>query len=604
MKHKDQIYSERLALLRGELERRGVDGFIIPRADQYMGEEVPACSGRLAWLTGFTGSAGAAVVLPERAVVLTDGRYSIQVRQQVDEQAFSVGDITKLAVADWLSANVKTGAVVGFDPFLHTPAQIEALQEGLASAGVELRPLVDNPVDAIWENRPHPPMEGVQAWPERYAGRSAAEKLGLVARSVSEKGAIAAVITLPDSIAWLLNARSQDVEHTPVALSYAILRADPARLDWFIDPERLEDDLLLKLGHDVRVIGPHALEHEIGVLAREAKDAGRPVLLDFKRSPEWFRMKLKASGAAVYDAPDPCIEPKAIKTLAEQEAMTQCHLRDGLALVRFLYWLDETGHQAASLTEVTVAGKLEEFRCRDPLYRGPSFPTISGYGPHGAIVHYRATEQSNIRLKPPGLLLLDSGGQYEDGTTDVTRTIPIGDPGIAAREHFTLVLKAHIAVAMAVFPEGTPGAQIDALARRPLWEHDLDYAHGTGHGVGCYLSVHEESASLSPRGSVKIRAGHILSNEPGFYLEDEYGIRIENLVLAEKTGSVSSTGVAMLRFRTLTTVPIDHRLILLPLLNIEERKWLNAYHHDVWQSYRERLDYPEAEWLRTMTSPL
>lgn len=595
--------SDRLAALRSELERAGVDGFIVPRADEYQGEYVPPCASRLEWLSGFSGSAGVALVLADRAAVLSDGRYTLQLRAQVDPALYETGDSTKTGAGDWLALNAGRGAVIGYDPWLHTPFQIRALEDKLKAAGMTLRALERNPLDAVWSDRPAPPMEAVSVYPERLAGRSGQDKRREIAEGLRKQGAFAAILTLPDSIAWLLNIRGGDVEHIPVALSYAVIRAQNGAVEWFIAPEKIPEAVHRHVGPEVQVTGPHAVAHEIGALAGQAAKAGQPVLLDGRRSPVWFRAALEKGGAQVLDATDPCIAPKACKTPAEQAAMTESHRRDGLALTRFLAWLDREA-PGGGQSELSIGERLEQFRREDPSWRDSSFDTICGFGPNGAIVHYRADENSSLPVRAPGLLLVDSGAQYEDGTTDVTRTVAIGEPGAAMKKHFTLVLKGHISVASARFPEGTTGAQIDALARKALWDEGLDYAHGTGHGVGCYLSVHEEAASISPRGQEPLKAGMVLSNEPGYYEEGAYGIRIENLVLVEDTGVKNHTGAAMLAFRTLTLAPVDLRLVDPAMLSEAEKEWLNAYHAAVRAAHEAALPPGDRDWLARATEGL
>jgi Xaa-Pro aminopeptidase len=604
MKKSSEIYRQRLETLRAELKREGLDGFIVPRADSHQGEEVPACAERLAWLTGFTGSAGIAVVLKGRAVVLTDGRYSIQVKKETDHTLFSRGDITKKDAGEWIAEYSSEGAEIGFDPWLHTPEQIESLREKLVPKGIILRDAEINPVDEIWQNRPPPPVGTVELYPLRYAGISSSEKIRCVAEKTRDSGACAAIITMPDSIAWMLNIRGSDLRYTPVALSFAIVHAESRRVDWFITPDRVPQEVHKALGKNVCITGPHSLWHEVTKLAGLAVEKQKPVMLDFKNSSIWFKNVLESGGASVISGRDPCILYKAVKNEAEQEAMACSHRRDGLALTRFLAWLEGEDKATGTLTEISVAEKLEEFRRQDSLYRGPSFATISAFGVNGAVVHYRASNEGAAKIKEGGLLLLDSGGQYEDGTTDVTRTVAIGKPSDDMRRHFTLVLKSHIALADAEFPEGTIGTQIDMLARRPLWQFDMDYAHGTGHGVGCFLAVHEGPAGLSPKCTEKLMPGMILSNEPGFYLEGYYGIRIENLVLAERTGRLNHLGVEMLRFRTLTLVPLDRNLINADMLNEREKHWLNSYHNQVRQTYRDVISKDEATWLKQATAPL
>ncbi len=596
------VMKVRLNALRTELARQGLDGFIIPRTDEYQGEFLPPGAERVAWLTGFTGSAGVAVVLKDRAVVMTDGRYQIQVRRQVDGALFETGDSTKIPAADWLAEHAAEGSVIGYDPRLHTVEQLRVLEMKCRNAGLVLKACAVNPVDAIWTDRPAPPESAVAIFPEVYAGRSAHDKRQDLAAALTKKKAHAYVFTLPDSIAWLLNIRGGDVPHTPVALSYAVLHEADGGVDWFINPERVPAAVKRHLGNAVRVVAPEGLEKTLTDVARAARDAGRPVLLDYKRAPVRFRLLLEQAGAEVRDEKDICIQPRACKNAAEIAAMENAHIRDGAAMARFLFWLEQEAPKG-TLTEMDVGAQLETFRAADPKYRTSSFESIVGFGANGAIVHYRAVPETNAKIVPPGLLLVDSGGQYEDGTTDITRTVAVGAPDAEMRDRFTRVLRGHIALARAKFPDGATGAQLDTLARFPLWEKGLDYAHGTGHGVGCYLSVHEEAASISPRGHEPVRAGMIISNEPGYYKEGGYGIRIESLVLAEEAGKTES-GVSMLSFRTLTFAPIERRMIMAELLTADEKDWLNAYHASVFQRVSPLVSKEVAAWLKQATAPV
>lgn len=577
--------AEKLSALRAILKSENVEGFIIPRADEYQGEYVPASSDRLRWFTNFTGSAGMAIVLKNNAVVMSDGRYTIQLKQQVDTELFELADSTKVTAAVWLSANAPEG-IIGYDPRLHTPREIKNWME----KGVLLKPLSSNPVDAIWKDRPEAPSAKVESFPMVYAGVSAQDKLDQVAQKVREKKCDAAIIALPDSIAWLLNIRSTDIPHNPVALSYAILGSD-GTLDWFIDEARVPDEVKSSFGNRVSILAPEELQDALAGLKGK-------ILVDERRTSVWFFEQLKKGAAEYIDDKDPCIALKARKNRAEQNAMRTAHVRDGVAVTKFLKWIS-TAALRENLTELDAEAKLEEFRREAPEYRDSSFDTIAGFGPNGAIVHYRATPETNATIETWNLLLLDSGAQYKDGTTDITRTIAIGQPSQKMREHYTLVLKGHIAVASARFPQGTTGAQIDALARAPLWQHNLDYAHGTGHGVGCYLSVHEESSSISPRGMDAVEEGMILSNEPGYYKEGEYGIRTENLLLVKEAGMCEATGKTMLAFETITYAPFDKNLIVMEMLSKDEEFWLSTYHKNVVSILSPHLDVETQEWLKT-----
>ncbi len=583
--------SEKLAALRSQLQKHGVDGMIVPRTDEYQNEFVPECFERLAWLTGFTGSAGYAIVLANIAAVLSDGRYTIQLKQQVDGKLFETGDSTKVTIADYLGHDAKAGDIIGYDPKLHTPKQIANISDKLKAKNITLRALTRNPIDEIWADRPAEPLDAVELFPEQYAGKSSAQKRLAIAQFIKDQGAKAVIITLPDSIAWLLNIRGADVAHNPVALSYAVLH-DDARLDWFIAGKKTSPEILRGVGNTVQVFEPDQLPNKIAALANDDK---RAVMLDTQRSSKYFLDLLKSNGIAVREDKDPCIIPKAVKTVAEQEAMVSAHVRDGAAVTKFLYWLSS---HAQGETEITIADKLESFRQNDPMYRDSSFETICGWAGNGAIVHYRADQKTAATVKGSGILLIDSGGQYADGTTDITRTVAVGAPNAEMKDRFTRVLKGHIALAQARFPAGTSGAQLDTLARQALWQAGLDYAHGTGHGVGCYLSVHEEAASISPRGADPLLPGMIVSNEPGYYKEGEYGIRIENLILCLASGDKTDDGREILYFETLTLAPIDLTLVDTRMLTDIEREWLNAYHRRVKDILSPMLSADEKAWLR------
>lgn len=563
-------YADRLHRLRQEMARQGVQGFLVPRGDEYGGENVPACAERLRWISGFTGSAGTAIILDDGAVVMSDGRYTIQLKQQVNGELFSVANSVEVSVAAWL-AEQAPGKTIGFDPRLHTAADIQKLED----RNIGLKPLYLNPLDAVWDDRPAPPAAKVAIFPAELAGMAANDKIEAVAVQLREENAGAVVITLPDSIAWLLNIRGGDVAHTPVPLSNAIIRADGS-VQLFIDAVKLDEDVRTHLGNRVHVAPPEMLESELIALAK----TGKTVWIDEARGSYWFKMILIGAGARIANKKDPCIAPKARKNMAEQRAMKQAHIRDGAAMVTFLCWLEREA-PGGKQSELSVEKKLTEIRARAPEYKETSFDTIAGFGANGAIVHYRASIETNKTITAPGMLLIDSGAQYVDGTTDITRTVTVGMPTEEQKFHYTLVLKAHIAVSRARFPAGTTGMQIDALARAPLWQENLDYAHGTGHGVGCYLSVHEEAASISTRGKDALEPGMILSNEPGYYREDYYGIRTENLVLVVEAGPCADTGKTLLAFETITLCPYDCRLIEPKMLDEGEKEWLRGYHDKV-----------------------
>ena len=578
-------HTQKLHKLRKAFAKEGVDGFLVPRADEYQGEYVPECAERLAWLTGFTGSAGLAIILTDKAMVMSDGRYTTQLANQVDKGLYELVNSFDVKSEDWLKDNTGKNTVIGYDPKLHTPEQVKAKEK----AGIILKAVTTNPVDAVWKNRPKPPQEKVELFPETYAGATAHDKIQDVQKELKYKKADAVVLTMPDSIAWLFNIRGHDVPHIPVALSYAIIPAT-GKAQWFIDENKITDAVRQNLQDIVEIKSQRDLPK---VLEEHGKNA-KTIMLDPKRSSIWFKNLLENAGANIVEADDPCVLPRACKNASEQAAMRASHIRDGVAIVKFLKWLEEEAPKE-KLTELSVEAKLESFRAEASEFREPSFSTIAGYGEHGAIVHYRANKQTNSTIKLDNLLLLDSGGQYEDGTTDITRTMAIGTPTQEMKERFTLVLKGHIALASAHFKKGTQGKDLDALARKPLKDNGLDYAHGTGHGVGCYLSVHEEAVSINDRSDKAVQAGMILSNEPGYYKDGEYGIRIENLLLAQEAQDGS------LYFDTITLAPIDKNLIVTDMLGDKEKEWLNDYHERVFKTLSPLLDKPTADWLKQAT---
>ncbi|HEX3862458.1 MAG TPA: aminopeptidase P family protein [Stellaceae bacterium] len=586
---------ERVALLRAELKTQGINGFIVPRADEHQGEYVPTCGQRLAWLTGFSGSAGMAIVLTDRAAVFVDGRYTLQAAVQVDTALFEIRHLIDEPAADWLSEVLGQGAVIGYDPWLHTPHEVERLKTGAARAGATLR-AVANPIDRVWPARPPAPLAPVVPHPDRFAGESAEAKRLRLGHAIAAQGASAAVLTMPESIAWLLNIRGGDVPHTPLPLSFAVLRADGSVM-LFIDPRKLSPDLENHLGNGVAIEPP---EHLAPALAALAATGGR-VQVDPATAASWVFDRLDEAGAKILRAADPCALPKACKNAVELDGTRAAHHRDGAAVTRFLAWLAREAPKG-NLHEIAASDRLEAFRREGEYFRDLSFPTISGAGSNGAIVHYRATPESEKRLEPGTLYLLDSGAQYRDGTTDITRTIAIGEPSAEMRDRFTRVLKGHIALATARFPKGTTGSQLDSYARRALWQKGLDYDHGTGHGVGSYLSVHEGPQRISKAPNTQpLLPGMIVSNEPGYYKTGAYGIRIENLVVVQPWAEGERD---MLCFETLTLAPIDRTLIARDLLEDGEIAWLDDYHARVREVIAPLVDAETAAWLATVTAPL
>ncbi|MBN8189337.1 aminopeptidase P family protein [Salipiger thiooxidans] len=575
----------RLKALRGELAREGLDGFIVPRADAYQGEYVAPHDDRLAWLTGFTGSAGYCVALRDVAGVFVDGRYRVQVKAQVASDYTPV-DWPETGLAEWIAAKLPGGGAVGIDPWLFSVDQARGLEERLG--GIELR-RCENLVDRIWEDQPAPPMGAVFAQPVELAGEAHGDKIARLARTL---GADTCILTLPDSIAWLLNIRGSDIPRNPVPHGFALLHAD-ASVTLFMDARKLEG-LGDHLGAAVTLRDPSEFPEALAALRGTVR-------LDPASCPVAVRETLVA--CEVTEAQDPCLIPKARKNAAELEGTRAAHLRDGAAMVRFLAWLDRQA--PGSLTEIDVVTKLESCRAATNALRDISFETIAGAGPNGAIVHYRVTDGTNRPVREGELLLVDSGGQYVDGTTDITRTIAVGDVGGEECANFTRVLKGMIALSRLRFPAGLAGRDIDVLARAALWEAGLDYGHGTGHGVGAYLSVHEGPARIARTGTVPFEPGMILSNEPGFYREGAYGIRIENLIAVEEAPPLAGQVVPrMLRFETLTWVPIDRRLIVTALLTAAERDWLDAYHAEVLERIAPLVEGEDATWLAAACAPL
>lgn len=590
-------YEARLAALRDQLKRDRLDGFVVPLTDEHMSEYVGAYAQRLGWLTGFQGSAGTAVVLPEEAAIFIDGRYTLQVREQVDPAHWAYVSVPETSVADWLGAHAPGGARIGYDPWLHTRAWVEAASAALAERGAELVAVDTNPVDAVWPDQPAPSAARLIVHPDSHAGRSAADKRTDIAQWLAGRGADAVVLSALDSIAWAFNIRGQDVERTPVALAYALIHRD-GTADLFVAPEKVGDDVVRHLGNAVRLHDRAAFADALGGFA------GKRVAVDPERAVAAIFARLEQGGARTLALRDPAVLPKAIKNPVEIAGHQAAQARDGAAIVSFLHWLSIEAPRGG-LTEMSAAERLRGFREATGCLRDLSFDTISAAGPNAAIPHYRVTADSDRPIVMDGIYLVDSGGQYQDGTTDITRTVIIGTPTAEMRDRFTRVLKGHIAIATALFPRGTRGQQIDAFARRPLWEVGLDYAHGTGHGVGSYLSVHEGPQRIATfgGGDEPLAAGMILSNEPGYYKAGDYGIRIENLVLVVPR-SVAGAEREMLGFETLTFAPIDRALIDADMLTAAERDWLNAYHADVLARIGPLVEGETRAWLTAACAPV
>jgi len=587
----------KLHALRDQLSHSKVDGFLIPRADEHMGEYVPPYAERLAWLTGFTGSAGTCAVLKDTAIVFTDGRYTRQVRDEVDANLYQFRHSVERPLKDWIAEHLH-GRALAYDPWLHTPAEVTSLTAACAKSGGKLVPLDDNLIDAIWPDQPPPPLGRVFAHGLEYTGQASLDKRNEIGQALEHEKINAVVLTAPDSIDWLLNIRGNDVPNAPLALAFAILHTGGA-LDLFIDERKLDDEVRAHLGNDVSVYATKALGPALDKLGHDHLN----VAFDGSSGASWINRRLSASGATVIPRTDPCQLPKAIRNTVELAGVRAAHLRDGVALVNFLAWLDREG-PGGGVSEISAADVLDDMRKRDPLYLGPSFPTISGAGGNGAIVHYRVSPATNRTLENGSLYLVDSGGQYRDGTTDVTRTIAIGAPSDEMRDRFTRVLKGHIAIATARFPKGVTGSQLDPLARRALWEVGLDYDHGTGHGVGSYLNVHEGPQRISKgHSTVALMPGMVISNEPGYYKEEAYGIRIENLTVVETVQAPAGSEKELFGFSTLTLAPIDLNLVDTALLNPRERAWLDTYHARVRDKLSPLLDTNAANWLAYATRP-
>jgi len=594
-------YADRLKALREQLKADQLDGFVVPLTDEHMSEYVGSYAQRLAWLTGFEGSAGSAVVLPQEAAIFVDGRYTLQVRSQVDGKDWSYQSVPETSVADWLKDHAPQGARIGYDPWLHSRDWVRKATEALAARGAELVAVEQNPIDKVWPDRPEASKAHLAVQPEKYTGRSSADKRQEIADWLTAQGADAAVLSALDSIAWAFNVRGQDVSRTPVALAFALVRSD-GTADLFVNPEKISPEVRQHLGNGVRLHDRNAFEAAL----RELK--GQTVAVDPERAVAAIFEALDKAGAKIIPVRDPTILPKAIKNAVEIAGQKSAQYRDGAAIARFLRWV-ETEAPKGNVDELKASDRLEALRREDPELRDLSFDSISGAGPNGAIVHYRSSEKTNRKLEMNSIYLIDSGGQYLDGTTDITRTVVVGEPTDEMRDRFTRVLKGHIAVATAVFPKGTRGTQLDSFARRPLWEAGLDYAHGTGHGVGSFLSVHEGPQRISPAGSAQaggdepLRAGMILSNEPGYYKTGEYGIRIENLVLVVDK-PIEGAEKETLGFETLTFAPIERRLVDVSMLSDAELEWLNNYHADVLEKIGARLEGEDKTWLERQCAPL
>ena len=580
----------RLARLRAEMATEAIDGFIVPRADAFQGEYVADHDARLAWLTGFTGSAGFAAITCEHAGVFVDGRYRVQVRAQIDANAYSPVSWPETKLGSWLAERLSAGMKVGFDPWLHTAREIEELEAALGPKGIDVV-AVRNLVDAIWEDQPSAPSGKAIDHPVEFAGESSDDKRKRLALELAEAGHKASIITLPDSICWLLNIRGSDIPRVPIVHAFAILH-DNGHVGLFSNPQKFDG-----LAQD-----PAIKIHDFADFENQLKRLDGPVRVDKASAPYAVSLALRAAGIEIAYADDPCQLPKACKNNVELEGARNAHLRDAIAMIKFLHWVD-THAPKGQVTEISAAQQLEEFRRENNQLLDISFETIAGTGPNAALPHYRVSNASNRIVKPGELLLVDSGGQYRDGTTDITRTMATGDAGLEEMEAFTRVLQGMIAISRVRFPRGLAGRDLDVLARYPLWLAGQDYDHGTGHGVGSYLSVHEGPQRLSRISTIPLKEGMILSNEPGYYREGAFGIRIENLIVVRKAVQTGD-GRDHLDFETITFVPIDKRLIIKDMLSADEIDWINAYHEDCFDKLNAHVAGEVLEWLRHATAPL
>ncbi len=590
--------AERVASLRSELKKRNMNGYILPRSDEHLNEYVPDHDERLLWLTGFSGSAGLAIIMEDSAALFVDGRYTLQVRSEIDPELITPVAIAETSPTDWLEKNLKRGMRIGLDPRYHSVTSYERYNELISRLGATLVSVRANPVDAIWPDQPERPSNPVIGHPKKYAGQDPADKIKEIQTILRDQGVDAFVATAPESVCWLFNLRGSDVGHNPIMLANAIIHAR-AKPELFLDANRMNAKAADHVSGNARLMPPENFENQLKVLGSRFKK----VLIDPNRTNSAIYQILRAARAEIIRGDDPCALPKARKNPAEIAGARSAHIRDGAAIARFLHWLDSAMPEE-NLDEITAAKKLEEFRSDTGALKDISFETISGAGPNGAIVHYRVSEQSNRSLNPSELYLVDSGGQYQDGTTDITRTIALGEPSGPMRRHYSLVLKAHIGLATAHFPSGTRGVDLDPLARAPLWRSGLDFNHGTGHGVGSFLSVHEGPQGISRRAMVPLEPGMIISNEPGYYREGSYGIRLENLILVTQPEDISGGEQPMMKFETLTLAPFDKRLIEPELLTKTELKWLNSYHRQVWKTIGPELSGTEKSWLKEATRPI
>lgn len=592
-------YADRLKGLRAQLSSQGLNGFVVPMSDANLSEYIPDRARRIEWLSGFAGSAGVIVVLADKAAIFVDGRYTIQVTQQVDGTLFEFHHLIEEPHLDWAVEHLPEGGTLGYDPSLHTAPWVDKATAALEKAKCSLVSVPDNPIDALWHDQPDPPLAPIVPHDEAYSGQSSLEKRKVIGEGLAKDGLDAAVIAAPDSIAWLLNVRGGDTPNTPIPLSFAILKSD-GMVDWFVAPEKLTAELPAHLGNQIATEMPSALGAALDRLGAD----GKRVSIDPGEVNAWVVQRLKTAGAQVVRATDPCTLPKARKNPVELDGTRAAHLRDGAVMTRFLAWLDEVG-PTGTITEMDAANHLHDLRAAAPMCKDDSFEAISAWGPNAAIAHYRVSEETSLTLQAGTVYLVDSGGQYLDGTTDITRTVGLGDVDNAVKQAFTLVLKGHIAIATARFPTGTAGPQIDVLARQALWQHGMDYDHGTGHGVGSYLGVHEGPARITKApNTVPMEPGMILSNEPGYYKADAFGIRTENLIIVSDCADLPDADKPFLCFETVTLAPIDRSMVLVDLLTEDERSWFDAYHARVRAEIGPLVEGEVLAWLIDATEPL
>jgi Xaa-Pro aminopeptidase len=598
MTQEHKTTATKLQLLREQLRKNRLDAWLLPRQDEFQGEYVAAYAERLKWLTGFAGSWGVAIVTLKDAAIFIDGRYTIQVKEQVDTKLIKPQSLIEAPPPSWIEKNLKKGDRLGFDPMLTTAADAEKIADACKIVGASLVPAKQNPIDLIWPDQPARPTGAISVHPQQFAGKSVSDKLEEISQGLAKSSADAVVIAEPSSVSWVLNIRGSDIPFTPTVPAYAIIRRK-GKSELFIDPAKVPDDVRDHLTAVCAIRKPTDLEKSLQALGKKRAS----VLIDRASVPVAIASALAKAKAKLVAGTDPCSLPKAQKNRTEQQGARAAHLRDGAAMIKFLHWLDQNGG-TGELTEWQAAEELRRFRAMSDVFKDLSFGTISAAGPNAAIPHYHVEEHGSRTLNTGEIFLIDSGGQYEDGTTDITRTVIIGQPTEEMRDRYTRVLKGMIQITLLRFPKGTTGAHIDAFARAALWKAGLDYDHGTGHGVGSYLSVHEGPARISKTGQVALQPGMILSNEPGYYREGHYGIRIENLLLVSKPEKIEDGDREMLGFETLTLCPIDRRLIETRLLTKEELDWLDHYHARVWRELRPMVDGPTANWLTKACAPL